>query len=490
MSFLKKLHNKYKFLFQPKIFLFISVFVLFLSRYALLGTSAHFLGDEARDLLRMKQIFDNRQITLVGPISEDNLSIQSSLTYYMLLPFAVLLNFNPLGPVIGTGFYNIISILILAYLLKKHFHWPVYLAIIFLIPIFPLLQIGRWAWNPNLIPFWQSLSLLFISLGFSKLKPYWWFAAGIAQGLAIHNHWYSFFALLGFGLIILITSLKRKKYYEIILFLLGSFAAILPFILFDLRHPPGLFITRFIYFSPFASTGALTFDLGSLLTRFISILNQFYNYFAQINFPESWLSLFATLYFVFVIIKKNNLKILLFVAFILFFTFLTLTNTRIFDHYLIPAIIIWILIIMIPDYQESFSKFQILILLFFFTISLKPAYNEITSNTWDRNIDRVNKIAEIINANINGRRCNLFVPASPDTFGLGKRYRELVRVKGSQVLEWDDYRNYECLFVITTSNLEIIKNDPSYELDLIRNKKPTMEWKIDSSLWILYKFNL
>lgn len=437
----------------------------------------------------MQRIYENKKITLVGPISEDNLSIQSSLSYYMLLPFAVAYKFHPIGPTIGTAFYSTLLILVLSFLLNKYFNWSFAVAVLFLTPIFPLLQAGRWAWNPHYIPFWQASSLLLIVFAYKKPYWYWWIPAGLAQGLAIHNHWYSAFTLFAFILILAIQSIREKEYRRVIFFCLGSFLAILPFILFDIRHPPGLFLTRFIYFSPFASMGRQSLDILALISRFLNNSFQFLNYFFQNKTITTFMSIPIVVYAVYALIKSSTfLKKLLIIPILLHLFCLSFIGSRVFDHYLLPAVVFFLLFLMIPDKSKKFSKFQFLVLSLIVLFSIRPSITEITKDTWETNINRTNKIVTIISQNIGNQRCNVFVAASPDIYTTGKRYRELLYVKHIPVMGKEEYRDYECLFVISVSSLETIQNDPAYELDLIRKNEPVGIWQIEKTPWIVYKF--
>ncbi len=236
----------------------VAILILILSRFILLDQSARFIWDESDDLLRMKSIFENRRITLVGPISGNNINIYGSLSYYMLMPFAVALNFDPLGPAIGTAFYSVILVVSLAYFFYKKLHWSFSVAVLFLTFVFPYLQSGRWAWNPHYIPFWQSLSMMVLLIPQLQKKWYVWVVVGLLQGLGIHNHWYAVFSMAGVFIMMAVYFRHQKEWKPLIGYCIGGFLAILPFIVFDLLRPPGLFISRLLYFSPVVSTGLET----------------------------------------------------------------------------------------------------------------------------------------------------------------------------------------------------------------------------------------
>ena len=102
--------------FSPVIIIF---FLLLFTRFYNLDRTARFIWDESSDLVRMHQIYIDRNLTLIGPISEDGNKIFSSLTYYLLLPFAVMGGFHPVSPVYGTAFWGTFTVILLLILVRR-----------------------------------------------------------------------------------------------------------------------------------------------------------------------------------------------------------------------------------------------------------------------------------------------------------------------------------------------------------------------------------
>src|SRR3990172_3773838 len=92
------------------------VLALAFSRFWNLDKTARFIWDESSDLVNMHQIYVEKKLTLIGPISEDGSKVFGSLTYYMLLPFAVLGNFDPVAPAYGAAFWGVATDILLFYL--------------------------------------------------------------------------------------------------------------------------------------------------------------------------------------------------------------------------------------------------------------------------------------------------------------------------------------------------------------------------------------
>ena len=469
-----------------KLLLVLALSLLLISRFVLLDRSARFIWDETDDLRRMKEIYEHKRLTLVGPISGNNINIYGSLSYYMLMPFAVAYNFDPIGPVVGTATYSVILILIFSYLLAKKYSWQYPLAVLFLSAVFPLVQSGRWAWNPHYIPFWQMLSLTLFLLIYKSKSWYLWILAGLLQGLGIHNHWYAFFSVLGFSIALFILTSKEKRLLQFWFFLAGVILSILPFVVFDLLRPPGLFISRLLYFSPVFQNES-GFNIITVLQRIFTLPYQFLHYFFQNHIFTLLFIPFFLWYLVSVFKQRSLFKKLLLIPIMAQIIGLSIISTQVFDHYFISVVIFFILFLAIPDEKLRFSKNHIILLVMFIVLSLPAGVYEITKNEWSTNIKRSKDITDILSENIDGKRCNVIAIASKDSGITAKRYRDMLALRDIYIMGHEEYRDYECLFVVSTSGLAAIKKDPVYEIDLVRNDSPVRVWNIEGD-WKVYKF--
>ena len=178
----------------------IVIIVFCLSRLWNLDITLPFSYDEATDLVRMREIYDQRKVTLIGPISTNNTKVFSSLTYYMYLPFAAMGDFDIASPTWGAVFWGLVtSILLLLIVMKRNAKF-VWLAALLLLSWTPLVISQRHAYNPNLVPFWLALA---VWLALKKEKWAYLFT-GLAVALAVHQHYLAgvaggvFLALLSF----------------------------------------------------------------------------------------------------------------------------------------------------------------------------------------------------------------------------------------------------------------------------------------------------
>ncbi|PIZ64048.1 hypothetical protein CO051_02155 [Candidatus Roizmanbacteria bacterium CG_4_9_14_0_2_um_filter_39_13] len=482
MSNILKIIKKHRY----SILIFFGLLLLCISRFILLERSARFIWDESSDLVRMHEIFTNRRLTLVGPMDLTGTKIFGSLSYYMLMPFALLYQFDPIGPVIGTAFYSVVTALIFVCILSKKYHWKYPIAFVFITFVFPLVQSGRWAWNPHYIPLWSIVSLAIILWKYDS--PSWkvWFLAGFFQMLGIHNHWYAVFSYIGFFVSIIIIGFNEKRKKIILYYFFGGFAAVLPFIIFDILRPPGLFISRLLYFSPLSPTSG-GFTLAGIAQKLASNPWQFIHYFFQ-STPAVFIFIPIFLLYLYLVIKKgtNGLKKLLLIPIIFQILGLSVISTDVSDYYFLAAIPAFILFITIPEKNRTLKRVQKVLLIVFFILSIYPSIHEITKNDWSTNISRTKHIAEIIAKN-SSQYCNIYVVASKDSGVLGEKYRDLLSLKGVPILGPAEFGVSDCLFVISTSPLAVIRKDPAYEMDFMRKKEPIQTWNVEDG-WKIYKF--
>lgn len=474
-----KFQNRFKLKALLLVFLAIAVVL----RVWNLKTTSRFLWDESSDLLRMQEIWESKQITLIGPISEDGNKVFSSLTYYMLLPTAILGGFDPTSPVYASVFWGILTAILFVILLrkKKLDNFKFLGGVLLLATWLPLIQTSRWAWNPNLIPFWVVLSLLFIE----RKKLGWKLLAGLSLGMTIHHHYLSAFMIM-----IYVLSWGLDKYKErikdVAVFIIGVLLAIAPFIVFDLTHPPGLFTSRILYFN--------FLGLGESIPLWQKIPNIYIDFFKYVSGGEimAFMVLMVTSALVFIDIKtKNTQSIRAGLVWIIYLLTLSIVGV-VYTHYFLPVIVfylIWVLEKRNTKYNWL-SKFLLLIIIISSLIVLPQA---LTVGNWKSNIKHTKEITSIIENEITEQaliNANIVVLASEDPNIYGRKYRDLIQVhKKAKLMSKNEYYISDNLFVITTANEEIIKGDPAAEMDGFRNGVVKMTWTVNDSDWKVYRLD-
>lgn len=438
------------------------------SRVLRINTNAHFQADEARDLVNIHQIFVEKKITLVGPISDDGNHLFSSLTYYLLLPFAIIFNFNPIGTVAGAVFWGLITFVcfwLLAIKINRKMLIP---AGILAALWWPLIQISRWPWNPNFVPLWIALSI-YLSLYKSKKFK---FLSGLSAGLALHHH----------VLAIVSAAFVWLKKHSI-LWLLGFILAMLPFVIFDLRHPPGLFFSKMISYN-----NNQTLNLSEIIPKMIAAVKFANNYL----FPGTILTLIITLIIcaLFIWDIKNKSKNIYWGI----STFLSLGIFLFFNQqfqYLLGTLPLFWMWLFVPR-KKTGQKIVIGLVILICLSSLIKFKSEIFKDDFTGNIQLVSGASKIIKNQINDQQlsnANLAVLGSTDQDRFGKTYRGILLTWNTKIKGPADYVTSDNLFVITQKEVNNLQGDSAAEIDGFRNGPVIGTWKIPDTNWQVIQFN-
>lgn len=477
------------FMRKGKLLKFILIITSFLSlliftRFYNLEHTARFIWDESSDLVKIHQYFIDKTVTLVGPISEDGSKVFGSLTYYMLMPFAVIGNFSPISTAIGAGFWGALTsilILVLVNLLDKK-----RLVVVALLTLvwFPLLQTSRWAWNPNLIPFWTVLALIF----YNQRKKYSFLLSGICLGLTIHLHYVSIFAIAGFLIVNFVLWIKKKiNLFELIQLVLGVVLMIIPFIIFDLLHPPGLFLSRVMYFNQIST--AMTFPL--LVTKLVEEIKMLLYFYVPSN-PLSVLLGFSLIPLVILDIKKRSSALIYFVPFIVQIFGLLAIGAVIYEHYTLPVLIFFLAWIIYPRKNKLSSNITQIILVILVVGGLLSIKTQLSKTSWDTNISATNEISNLVAETITSQNLlnvGVVTLQSPDPNPYGRRYRDLLLIKGVTVMDKDLYTLADHLFVVSYGSEEEVRTDKADVMKYFGKGNLIKSWDISESNWKLYLFN-
>jgi hypothetical protein len=464
------------------LYLFIFCTIVFVRVYGLDDT-ARFTQDESTDLVRMHQYWQDKKITLVGPISTDNTKVFGSLTYYMQMPFAVSGNFDPISPVYAMAFWGALTALLLLIITAQVNKKMLWLAAILAIIWYPLLETSRWAWNPHLVLFWIALGLAILVT--KKRTVFWNFAVGVCFGLTIHHHYIALLAtatFIGWQSVLLIR--QRKCVLAAALFFGYAFPFV-PFLIFDLRHPPGLFINRYLLGdgTPHLATTdvdiASRFIRGIMVAGFTIVKNQFFALGVLIS---------SLLLVVIDLFKRN--KSLWWLLPVLSQILISLVLENYETRYFLPALLFYYVWLIHPRRDKKSIFFQrivggIIIAGSLWTIPLlakpeaQPSIRVLRSAS--------NAIAEIYNSH-HIKNANVAAVASPDGDLISLKYRDLLSLRNVPLRAASEYDASENLFVISTSDENTVKGDASAPMVMFKNAILKESYPLAVSPWKLYWF--
>lgn len=482
MHNLEVIKIKSKFLHRNILFISIAVLIALLTFFRIynLDLTARFTEDESSDLVRMHEYYKLHKITLVGPISNDHTKVFSSLTYYMLMPFAAWGNFEPVSTAYGSAFWGILTAIIILFITSKLNKHMLPYAILLTLLWYPLLQTSRWAWNPHFIIFWIALGILF----YIKKTNISIFLSGIFFGLSIHSHYISLVATSVFILLSSINLLLEKKIKQFIFLVLGYIIPFIPFLLFDLRHPPGLFLTRYIK-GNISNTQSPSF-LGGL-QNIINNTGLFLEYITQ----NYYLAILLGILFVLILLfdLKTNKKSLFFLipalSQLITGAFLDTLQTR----YLLPGLIFLFAWLVFPrkSFGNLLSKLALGILIVGSLFSIYPQLNTIDVEPDIRTITKADKIiADLIHSK-NLKNVNIAALGSkaPDTFAINMRND--LQIKDISFLAPSQYGVSEQLLVLSTTDSESLIKDQAFAMQQFKNSKLGGVFPVDKE-WRIYWF--
>lgn len=265
-----------------------------------------FLGDEGRDVLTVYNILHGH-LTLLGPTASVGGFFLGPIYYYFMAPFLFLFNYNPVGPAMMIALLGVATVYLVFYLGSTCFNKITGLIASFIYSISPLAIIySRSSWNPNPMPFFTIICLLFLYYSFSnffldnnKSGLKFIFLSGFIYGILLQLHYIETFLGVSIFLYIILAEFlinlknnyketlnKNLDLYLIIIksiikdFLVFSFGFLIgfaPYIAFEFRHKfvnTGEII-KFIFHSS---------DVGSSAGFFIRIRDVFIGIFSKLIF--------------------------------------------------------------------------------------------------------------------------------------------------------------------------------------------------------------
>lgn len=208
-----------------------------------------FLGDEGRDVLVVKRMIVEHDITFLGPTASVGGFFLGPIYYYFMTPFLWLWRLDPAGPAVMVALFGIATIYLVFKVGKEFFSELAGIIAAALYALSPLvIAQSRSSWNPNIVPFFSILYIYALWKSSQTNKLIWYLIAGLSIGIGLQLH-YLFIFLIPIGLVYLLIYKWRIsiwKYYTTLLG--GAVLGIFPFLAFEVknRFPNTQTIIRFI----------------------------------------------------------------------------------------------------------------------------------------------------------------------------------------------------------------------------------------------------
>lgn len=464
------------------VFLLLVIFTRF---YNLAGT-ARFTQDESSDLARMHEYYVNKQISLVGPISNDRSKVFSSLSYYMVMPFAVAFEFTPVSPVYGMAFLGVLTAIFILLIVRSVNKKYVFLVGALITIWYPLVLMSRWAWNPHFVAFWAALGILLYQYR-KQLGAISYFGVGIALGAMFHHHYVAIVTTAPFLFFISLPLLKQKKYLQVLLLATGYMLPHLVFVLFDLKNPPGLFFGKYLQAgeTPHVET---ELTIGLVWEHFIRNLRVYLATFVTTTWIQFLFGL-SLLVLLYKELKSHSLRTLTWMvpgtAIIFAGVFLDDFQIRyVFSSILF--VLVWLVLPRKKFFNKLLARFAIFLL---FVGSLVSIHTQLTVADVPPSMRVLTQASHIIIDTIKTNKlnnANVAALSSPDDAPLAERYRDYIRMKETGLRAESEYDVSEHLFVISTATNEELREDKSYAMLAFEDKGLRDVFEIENSEWKVF----
>ena len=296
--------------------------------------------DQGYHGLAIREIWDNKRLTLLGHKTDVQGIFHSSFFYYLMLPLYLISGWNPVGVSTILAGIDALSIMFIYLTAKKLFSKEVGLISALLYAVsYSVISYSRWLSNVTLIPFFSSIIFYLLALSGGKKVRYFSLALFIAGIVTQLNGAIGFFLLpiLIIYLIYFKNGLIKKK-LNLILYL-GFFA--LPnigLLLFDLRHD--FLVTRSIV-NLFTKSDSSWLTYAGFIRVTEILTNQFINLFSYRN---TWLFIVIIITVLYCYAKtwkstkQFNLRAKIILAGPIIYITGLFIYQRIHDFFIVPAI--------------------------------------------------------------------------------------------------------------------------------------------------------
>lgn len=398
------------------ILIIVSLFGAFLRFYRLTDLMTYF-GDEGRDMLIIMDIVKGINFPLIGPPTSIADLYLGPIYYYFIAPFAWAFKMSPIGPAVFVVLLGIFSIPLIYFVAKKYFNNITGIFAAIFLAFSPLtVRFSRASWNPNPMPFFSLLSLLFLYYFYQTKKNKFLYLATVCFGVMLQLH-YLAILLIPFLLFIVLRIKKKANKKPLLISLIIFILLLSPLFIFDLKHD-FVNIRGFIIISKNRSVEG--FNFIDLLSRSRDRLRQLFSIFLGIT-ERGWQNNLIITIAIGVIIfdwlkQKSYLKTIIYGWFIWGIISLGLYRHSVYPHYLgflfiFPALLLGY-IISLFFYKSKFLKFigLLLVMIFVFQI-IKTTWKDL-SRPAVINIKVVQQVVKLIQKESNNEPFNFALLAN------------------------------------------------------------------------------
>ena len=110
----------------------------------------------------MQDIATLRHFPAIGPPTSVGIVYMGPFFYYLMAPFLLVANFNPLGLAIGTAILSILALIVVSGMVTHYTNKKTALLFMLILTLSSvLIDSAKYAWNPNLLPYFAFATFFF-----------------------------------------------------------------------------------------------------------------------------------------------------------------------------------------------------------------------------------------------------------------------------------------------------------------------------------------
>lgn len=446
-----------------------------------LGDFVTFLGDQGRDATIIKRILNLEHLPAIGPPSSIGQIYLGPFYYYLISPFLLIFNYNPLGLAFGVSILSIFALIIIYFVTKKEINTQI--AIFFLILLAfstTNIDLSRYSWNPNLLPIFAFFTLYFFYKLIKNNKIFDAVLFGAFLSFSIQLHYLAVFLIFP---IIFISIQKpnhgswKKFLYDKIKLLIAFIVFIIfsfPLIFFDLRHQ---FINSKNFLKLFTNGGVVS--NSSYLSRLPETISSFFQHVFKTSLPHLVILLFFSYLIIYLLLnsRRINLFIRLHLLNVLFFLFaFSLLNSQRHPHYYGTIYYSFFLIIAcLFANLKSYVKYILILVFFISYIRLNAKYYYFLTNKPNNQIQQAQIIAKSIFNNIVSHPYQSVPLPSGQTDG---HIRYFLEIYGKKPLEENSLENPKELYILCFApKCYPILGNPQWQIASFLNARIDKMWE-------------
>ena len=454
---------------------------MFLRLYRI-GDFYMFLADQGRDAVIIRRIILLQKFPLIGPPSSIGEVFLGPFYYYVVAPFLWLFQSNPVGLAVGVAVLSVLASYLIFYVVDKLVSRKAALILsVFIASSALLVDIGRFSWNPNLLPYFSFITVSLFYLALHGKKPVLYsLLFGVFFGLSFQLHHLAGLLALPVALYFLLFLWRKRSIsaLRIIPFsALGFLLTLLPFVVFELRHN---FLNSQNLLSLFTKQNVVS--SGPLLSRFVDVTTAV----AQFAFHASLSPLVSCSIVVAVIIsvvymlkkQENPFITLQLITFVSLLFGLSRINAQSIPHYFHTVYIsfYFLLAVILSSFShKKFAAISIIGVVFFLFLQVN-SYTFLWGEG-QRQYELPERIGKQIAAKAGGNRINL--TTYPTDFTSRDCYQYFIELYGGNVVDGSSAEVAPVLYVLCDKEPCRIINSDSWNVQMFGDAKIDTMWNTE-----------